>query len=104
MTGVLKSKESNLSKKPPCPGINTEESFTAESRLSKDSTKSPICPAIPIITPVTIALGRLKKSRTINFAKIKVSTEKVNPKIAPSQLLLGLTRGNNLCLPKTVPP
>ncbi len=31
-------------------------------------------------------------------------TANKSPNIAPSQLLLGLTRGNNLCLPSAVPP
>jgi len=38
------------------------------------------------------------------LAKIIASIANTNPKIAPSQLFLGLTRGNNLCLPSAVPP
>ena len=45
-----------------------------------------------------------KKSSKTFFANIIARIANTNPKIAPSQLFFGLTRGNNLCLPSAVPP
>ena len=81
-----------------------DESFTPASRLSNDSARSPIWPNVPIINPITIASLSERKSSTRFFANIMAKIANTNPKIAPSQLFLGLTRGNNLCLPKAVPP
>ena len=83
--------------------MRDEESFTAESLLNNDSTRSPIWPTTPIIIPITIAFQMLIKPNQINLTKIIVPREKINPKIAPSTLFFGLTRGNNLCFPKAVP-
>ena len=47
VTGSAKSMPSNRSSTPPCPGIRCELSFTPASRLSSDSTRSPICTADP---------------------------------------------------------
>ena len=38
---MARSKESNLSKKPPCPGMMLPLSFTSAIRLSFDSRRSP---------------------------------------------------------------
>src|SRR6185503_4699158 len=44
-TGSTKSRLSNRSSTPPCPGMMCELSFMPASRLSSDSARSPICAA-----------------------------------------------------------
>jgi hypothetical protein len=90
--GDENNRESNRSKIPPWPGIKFDESLTPASRFRSDSVRSPIWPNVPMINPITIASLSDKKSRTIFFANIIARIANTNPKIAPSQLFLGLMR------------
>jgi len=58
---------------------------------------------MPMITPIINALVIERKFKIKILAKNKTKTENKNPKIDPSQLLFGLTRGNNLCFPNLLP-
>lgn len=97
-----KIKLSNLSRKPPCPGINSDESFTPEYLFSIDSNKSPICENIPPMTPIIIAskneIHSGKNSRYINAA----ITDTTNPAMLPSHVFRGLI-SETLCLPNFFP-
>ena len=95
--------ESNRSNIPPCPGIIDDESFTLTSRLSMLSIKSPACPKVPIIIPITTVSTNERKSKTIKRAAIIPTTEKIKPAIAPSQLFCGLILGRILCVPIAEP-
>jgi len=53
--------------------------------------------------PMATALASGRKASTRYFAAIAAMMAKTKPAIAPSQLLFGLTRGNNLCLPSGAP-
>src|SRR3990170_531543 len=55
MTGMPSNGESMRSSTPPVPGSNAPVSFTDASRLSRDSIRSPIMPAIESTTPKTRA-------------------------------------------------
>ena len=97
MTGELSISESNRSNIPPWPGIRPEES------LIRDSTRSPIWPIDPIITPTIMESETDNASRRIYFNAYIEIRAKINPATEPSQLFLGLTLGNNLCFPNDFP-
>src|SRR5450631_2323029 len=93
------------SKTPPMPGKNFPESLTPQSRLIKDSERSPNCPKPPKKAPIKniCQMGRPnvggKNERKTNAADADTKTA---PRV-PSTDLLGLTLGNSGCLPKLLP-
>jgi len=76
---------------PPCPGNKAEESLTPASLLNHDSTKSPVCPTIPITIPnkntSNNETGKILKYLT----NTNVNTLPITQATAPSILLLGDT-------------
>src|SRR5215207_7339492 len=58
-TGRTNRRLSRRSSNPPCPGMSRELSFTLASRLSNDSTRSPIWAPTLMIAPKTSAAGTL---------------------------------------------
>src|SRR5574344_2536907 len=101
-TGTARSKESNMSRKPPMPLVIfiVEESLTPTQRLKTDSIRSPIVPTHAAVTPS--ASDRLQpKPVTPMNAQDAPHEAKTDPR-SPSQLLLGETVGHILWLPPAI--
>ena len=58
---------------------------------------------MPMRIPIIRVSVSDRTSRNNSRAATNVTTEKINPAIAPSLLFLGLTLGNSLCLPSAEP-
>jgi hypothetical protein len=68
---IILSKRSSM---PPWPGSRLDESLTATSRLNQDSTRSPNCPTVPTINPLTSASASDITSKPIHLAKKNTKT------------------------------
>lgn len=99
----MRKKESTLSRKPPCPGIEFPESFTPYTRLINDSAMS--------LYIATIERTKPSASRVIAFPgnpkkcpqkKVKIRDATTCP-IPPSIVFPGLTNGASFLLPKFLP-
>src|SRR5262245_20826189 len=107
-TGIAKKSASNRSRTPPCPGNSLPESFTPASRLSSDSTRSPICATLAMTMPPIAHLSSEAFRPTcgpMSFTpnRTAVSKPPTSPAIEPSTVLPGLTRGISLCRPIALP-
>src|SRR5262245_22635787 len=109
-TGALKSGESITSSIPPNPGTRSDASFCWQSRLIKDSIKSPTIAAPPPVNPNRLAPSQERTFGACDiFAPIATTAktpkiEEKSPTTAPSIVLFGLRDGHNLWRPKERPP
>ncbi len=87
---------------PPKPGKVLPESLTPQSRLIKDSERSPIWASVPKRSPRINKRNKEKDGKKLMQAK-ETRTLKSRPPNVPSTVLLGLIRGIRLCLPSLVP-
>ena len=98
--GAERSKASNLSSIPPCPGSKVPESLMPAFLLALLSTRSESVARIPINKP--------KKIPKVPINKYATNAENKLPIKAPSQLFFGEIIGDNPLeinfLPKAIPP
>lgn len=72
--------ESKRSKKPPCPFKMFDESFTPASLFKSDSTRSPIGPTIPTMSPRITASSGVRKLRKRYLKRKKLPMAPASPK------------------------
>ena len=104
--GKANKAPSNLSSRPPCPGIILPESLTPKLRLNCDSAKS------PTVLVILIIKAKIKESCNEIFTKEKywraqpTARVKAKPPMYPAHDFLGETEGNSFAfhtLPKVIP-
>ena len=100
---------SNLSNKPPCPGIILPKSFTSYCRLINDANKSPKTAKTEAINRTTASKSQLNFNSGVINLNIKHITKPehkdvASPPATPSFVLCGLISEQfNLCFPKAFP-
>ena len=106
--GIIMSKLSKRSRKPPWPGMMLPESFRPTERLSIDSTKSPRVPMMlhtnANINQAGHPIGRWGNALNKGPTKIPTATHAATPMAVPSHVLPGECFGHILCLPNREPP
>ena len=85
---MANSIESNLSRKPPWPGIRLPLSFTLAIRFNLDSSRSPNVPAIVAIKEINMA-SWIKRIPVKVLIKEIIITLKMIPPRVPSQVFFG---------------
>ena len=98
----MKIKLSNLSRTPPCPGINELVSLIPISLLTADIVTSPKNPAIASTQPAKAA-SKCEKGVRNGAIKTVKTVVPITPPINHSQVLFVLTFGIILCLPNALP-
>src|ERR1700761_7216589 len=79
----------------------TPQSFAPIDRLTAESTRPPIKPPITVTADISAACHRLNGVSPCSSVPRQIASRP--PPIRPSHVFDGLTRGESLCLPQSLP-